>query len=297
MRIFVTGATGFVGSAVVEDLMRNGHEVLGLARSEEGAARLERMGAQALRGTLEDVDGLRQGARSSDGVIHTGFNHDFSRFAESCALDRRAIEALGAALDGTAKPLLVTSGIALIAPGRLATEQDAPHPVIDAFPRASEHAAEALAARGVHASIVRLPPSVHGEGDHGFVPILVGIAREKGVAAYVGDGGNRWPAVHRLDAARVYRLAIERAARGARYHAVAEEGVPFRAIAEAIARRLDVPSASLRAEDAEQHFGWFTRFAGIDAPASSGWTREVLGWTPEGATLLEDVDSERYFPR
>lgn len=297
MRIFVTGATGFVGSAIVADLMRNGHEVLGLARSEEGAARLERMGAQALRGTLEDADGLQRGARSSDGVIHTGFNHDFSRFAESCALDKRAIEALGAALDGTAKPLLVTSGIALIAPGRLATEQDAPHPVIDAFPRASEHAAEALAARGVHASVVRLPPSVHGEGDHGFVPILVGIARDKGVAAYVGDGGNRWPAVHRLDAARVYRLAIERAARGERYHAVAEEGVPFRAIAEAIARRLGVPSASLRAEDAEQHFGWFTRFAGIDAPAASGWTREVLGWTPEGATLLEDVDSERYFPR
>lgn len=297
MRIFVTGATGFVGSAVVEELMRNGHEVLGLARSEDGAARLERMGAQVLRGALEDVDGLRQGARASDGVIHTGFNHDFSRFAENCALDKRAIEAMGAALEGTAKPLLVTSGTALVAPGRLATEEDAPHPVIEAFPRASEHAAEALAARGVHASVVRLPPSVHGEGDHGFVPILVGIARAKGVAAYVGEGGNRWPAVHRLDAARVYRLAIERAARGARYHAVAEEGVPFRAIADAIARRLGVPSASVSSEEAQQHFGWFTRFAAIDAPAASGWTREVLGWVPEGATLLEDVDSERYFPR
>lgn len=297
MRIFVTGATGFVGSAVVRELIQHGHEVLGLARSDAGADKLEQMGAQVLRGALEDVDGLQQGARSSDGVIHTGFNHDFSRFAESCALDQRAIEALGAALEGTAKPLLVTSGLALVVPGRLATEQDAPHPVIDAFPRASEHAAEALAARGVHASVVRLPPSVHGEGDHGFVPILIGIARAKEMAAYVGDGANRWPAVHRADAARVYRLAIERAARGERYHAAAEEGVPFRAIAEAIARRLGVPATSLAAEEAAGHFGWFARFAGIDAPAASDWTREVLGWKPEEATLLEDVDSERYFPR
>lgn len=296
MRVFVTGATGFVGAAVVKELIGNGHQVVGLARSDAGAASLEQVGAQVLRGALEDVDLLQRGAGAADGVIHTGFNHDFSRFAENCALDRRAIEALGAGLAGTRKPLLVTSGTALVAPGRLATEQDAPHPVIEAFPRASEHVAEALAARGIHASVVRLPPSVHGENDHGFVPILIGIAREQGIAAYVGEGANRWPSVQRFDAARVYRLALERAARGERYHAVAEEGVPFHAIAAAIARRLGVPLESKSVEAAAAHFGWFSRFAGIDAPASSAWTREVLGWEPQGTTLLEDVDSERYFP-
>lgn len=296
MRVFVTGATGFVGSAVVRELIDNGHAVLGLARSDAGAAALEAAGAQVLRGSLEDVDGLRRGALESDGVIHAGFNHDFSRFAENCALDRRAIEALGAALEGTSKPLLVTSGTALVRPGRIATEQDAAHAVSDAFPRASEPAAEALAARGVHASIVRLPPSVHGEGDHGFVPMLIGTARAKGISAWVGDGANRWPSVHRVDAARLYRLAIERAARGERYHAVAEEGVPFHAIAAAIAHRLGIPAHSLGVEQAADHFGWLARFAAIDAPASSTWTRDALGWTPTGPALLDDVDSPRYFP-
>ncbi len=294
MRVFITGATGFVGSAVVRELLDHGHDVLGLARSDAGAAALEAAGAHVLRGALEDLDGLRRGAQETDGVIHAGFHHDFSRFAEGCALDRRAIETLGAALEGTGKPLLVTSGTALVAPGRLAVETDAPHPVIEAFPRASGHAAEALAARGVHASTVRLPPSVHGAGDHGFVPMLVGIAREKGVSVHVGDGTNRWPAVHRVDAARLYRLALERAARGARYHAVAEEGIPFHAIAAAIARRLGVPLESRTPEDAAAHFGWFNRFASLDAPASSQWTRATLGWQPHACTLLGD--SERYFP-
>ncbi|WP_296952123.1 SDR family oxidoreductase [uncultured Massilia sp.] len=296
MRVFVTGATGFVGSAVVRELIDNGHEVLGLARSDAGAAALERAGAAVLRGTLDDVDGLRRGAMAADGVIHAGFQHDFSRFAESCALDRRAIEALGAALEGSAKPLLVTSGLALVAPGRLAVETDAPHPILEAFPRASEHAAEALAARGVHASIVRLPPSVHDAGDHGFVPMLIGIARDKGVSVYAGDGTNRWPAVHRVDAARLYRLALERAAIGARYHAVAEDGIPFHAIAAVIARRLDVPLESRPAQDAAAHFGWFHRFTSLDAPAASTWTRNTLDWHPRARTLLDDIDSERYFP-
>jgi nucleoside-diphosphate-sugar epimerase len=296
MRVFITGATGFVGAAVVRELIGNGHAVLGLARSDAGAAALEAAGAQVLRGSLEDVDGLRRAATATDGVIHTGFNHDFSRFAENCALDERAIAALGAALEGTAKPLLVTSGTALVRPGRIATEQDAAHAVSDTFPRASEPSAEALAARGVHASIVRLPPSVHGEGDHGFVPMLIGTARASGVSAYVGDGANRWPSVHRVDAARLYRLAIERAARGERYHAVAEEGVPFHAIAAAIARRLGIAPESRDVEQAAAHFGWLARFAAIDAPASSAWTRATLGWTPTGPSLLDDLDSPRYFP-
>lgn len=300
MRVFLTGATGFVGSALVRELLGHGHEVLGLARSDAAAALLAAMGAQALRGTLEDADSLRRGALASDGVVHLGFNHDFSRFAENCALDRRAIEALGAALEGSARPLLVTSGSALVAPGRLATEADAPHPASAIVPRVSEQSADLLAARGVNSATLRLPPSVHGAGDHGFVPLLIALAREKGASAQVGDGANRWPAVHRLDAARAYRLALERAHAqpqpGARYHLVAEEGVPFHVIAAAIGRRLGLPVASLDAAAAAAHFGWFHGFAAIDAPASSRGTRALLDWHPRECTLLEDIDSERYFP-
>lgn len=295
MRVFVTGATGWVGSAVVGDLIAAGHSVLGLARSDAGAATLAATGAEVLRGTIEELDTLRRGAEGADGVIHTAFNHDWSRFAASCEEDRRAIEALGEVLVGSERPLLVTSGLMLLASGRTATEADAPAPVSPAYPRASEQTAIAMTERGVRAATVRLPPSVHGTGDHGFVPILIGIAREKGVSAYVGDGRNRWPAVHRFDAARLYRLALEHGAKDGPYHAVAEEGVAFKALAEAIAHGLDVPAVSLDAEAAAAHFGWFAMFAGADVPASSARTREMLGWVPERAGLLEDVAGAGYF--
>ena len=295
MRVFVTGATGWVGSAVTEELRGAGHSVVGLARSDEAAAALAAAGVAVHRGSLEDLESLRAGAATADAVIHTAFNHDFSRFAENAAAERSAIEALGAALAGTDRPLIVTSGVALIAPGRVVTEDDVRDPNAEHFPRDPETLAAAAAARGVRVSVIRLAPSVHGKGDHGFVPIVIGLAREHGVSAYMGDGNNRWPGVHRRDAARLYRLALERAAEHAVYHAVAEEGVPFREIAGVIGRRLNLPVVSLSGNDVDAHFGWFTRFAQIDAPASSAKTRQSLGWHPTEPTLLDDLDSV-YFP-
>jgi nucleoside-diphosphate-sugar epimerase len=296
MRVFVTGATGFIGSAIVSELIDAGHKVLGLARSDAAAASLGAAGAEVHRGALDDLDSLRSAAAAADGVIHTAFIHDFSKFQESCETDRRVIEALGSALVGSARPLIVTSGTGLLTPGRLALEDDVVASGAGSIPRvASEQAADALAARGVRVSVVRLPPSVHGDGDHGFVPLLIGVARDQGMSAYVGDGLNRWPAVHRLDAAHLYRLVLETAAAGARYHGVAEQGVAFRDIAAVIGRRLNLPLVSKSAQDAARYFGWFAHFAALDNPASSQRTRELLGWRAKQPGLITDLDRARYF--
>jgi nucleoside-diphosphate-sugar epimerase len=297
MRVFVTGSTGFVGTAVVQELLHAGHQVLGLARSDAKATSLTAVGAQVHRGDLQDLESLRSGAQASDGVIHMGFVHDFARLKEVCEIDRQAIAAIASALAGSDRPFIITSGTGLVSPGRLATEEDAPVLSVEQFPRvASEESAFAAAAQGVRAAVVRLSPSVHGDGDHGFVPNLINLAREKGVSAYVGQGLNRWTAVHRLDAAPLFRLALEKGSAGARYHGVDEEGIAFRDIAEVIGKRLNLPVVSKSREEAAAHFGWFAHFAALDCPASSKLTQDRLGWRPTQPGLIADLEhSTVYF--
>ena len=294
MRIFVTGATGFIGSTLVPELITAGHQVLGLTRSEAGAQTLAAAGAEAHRGDLDDLESLRGGAAKADGVIHTAFNHDFSNFVGNCEADGRVIEAIGSVLAGSDRPFLITSGTGMgaVAAGEPATEANfnSHHP----NPRkASELAGVAVAERGVNVSVMRLP-QVHDTVKQGLITPLIEVARQKGVSAYVGDGRNRWPAAHVSDVARLYRLAIEKREAGSRYHAVAEEGIPVRAIAEAIGRGLKIPAVSLTPEQAQAHFGWLGGFAGMDLPASSAWTRERLDWHPTGPGLMADLERMRY---
>jgi len=293
MRVFLTGATGFIGSALVEDLIQAGHQVLGLTRSDAGAKSLIAAGAEVHRGSLEDLESLRSGAAVSDAVVHTAFRHDWSRFAESCELDKRAIEAIGAVLQGSSRPFIVSSGVGL-AQGRTATEDDPPLSASPSLPRVSEVTAVALMERGVCVSVMRLP-QVHDTVKQGLVTPLIAVARAKGVSAYIGDGQNRWPAAHVLDAARLYRLALEKGTASARYHAVAEEGVRLKDIAAAIGRGLNVPVTSIPQEQAQEHFGFFGFFAGRDSPVSSARTREQLGWNPTGPSLLTDLENMKYF--
>jgi len=292
MRVFVTGASGWIGSAVVPELIGAGHQVLGLARSGDSAAAIAAAGAEVLRGDLDDLDALRTGAARSDGVIHLAFIHDFTALEASVSADRRAIETMGAALEGSGKPLVIASGTPAL-PGRVATERDEPAPGSPVAGRAANaRAALGMAARGVRSSVLGLPRTVHGDGDrHGFIARLVALAREKGVSGYVGDGSSRWPAVHVLDAAHLFRLAVEQAPAGSRLHAVGDEGVPIRDIAEVIGRHLNLPTASAPAED----FGFLGQILAIDQPASAVLTRELLGWRPVHPGLIEDLDKGHYF--
>ena len=302
MRVFVTGASGHIGSAVIPELLEAGHQVLGLARSEDSAAAVEALGSEVHRGDLDDLDGLSEAVAGTDGVIHLAFKHEAMRsgdFAGAIAADLSAIETIGAALEGSDKPFVSTSGTLMLAfagiTGRPGTEQD----TIEAGPRVeAENTVAGLAGRGVRSSVVRLPPLVHSTLDHhGFGPTLIAIARERGVSGYVGDGSNRWPAVHTLDAARVYRLALEQAPAGSRLHAVADDGVPFKDISQAIGRNLAIPTAAVAAEDAEEHFSFLAAFVGLDNPVSSELTRQLIGWEPAHAGLIEDLDQGHYFGR
>ena len=294
MRILVTGATGFIGSAVVDELLQAGHFVLGLARNDAAAAKLAGASAQAHPGELTDLDSLTAGARSCDGVAHLAFIHDFSKFEENILIDRRAVAAMTQALDGSGKPFVLTSGTAFVAPGRVATEDDRPlHPHTGRA--ATEGVVIAAAGRGSRPCIVRLPPSVHGAGDHGFVPMLIDVARRTGVSAYVSNGSNRWPAVHRLDAARLFRLALETAAPGTCLHATDEEGIAMRDIAAVIGEGLGVPTRSIPAAEASAHFDWMTAFAQLDGAASSTQTRSAMAWQPRQPGLLADLRQSDYF--
>jgi len=306
MRVFVTGASGWIGSAVVPELINAGHQVTGLARSDASAAALAAAGAQVHRGTLDDLDSLRSAAAASDGVIHLAFKHDIAfsgGFQGAADADRLAIETFGEALADSDRPFVIASGTLGLAPGRVATERDglgADSAPATLFGGAQARLANAwmtlsLASRGVRSSVVRLPPTAHGDGDNGFMATLVGIARDKGVSGYIGDGSNRWPAVHQLDAAHLFRLALEQAPAGSALHAVADEGVPIRAVAEVIGRHLDLPVVAISAEDAGEHFGWLGTFIGLDSPASSTLTRELLGWYPTHPGLIDDLDKGHYF--
>jgi nucleoside-diphosphate-sugar epimerase len=308
MRVFVTGASGWIGSAVVPELIGRGHRVVGLARSDTAAAALTAAGADVQRGGLDDLDTLGSAAAAADGVIHLAFKHDLAftgDFEGAAVADRRAIQTLGDALVGSGRPFVIASGTLGLAPGRLATEQDMPDldaattswtggPAIRA---ANAQMTLALASRGVRASVVRLPPTNHGDGDNGFMATLVSIARDKGVSGYIGDGTNRWPAVHRLDSARLFRLALETAPAGSALHAVADEGVPIRDVADVIGRHLDIPVASISPAAAHEHFTWLAGFLGLDSPASSTLTRQLLGWQPTQPRLIDDLDQGHYFRR
>ncbi|MDT0542188.1 MULTISPECIES: SDR family oxidoreductase [Streptomyces] len=301
MRVFVTGASGWIGSAVVPELIGAGHQVVGLARSDDSAAALTAAGAEVRRGTLDDLDGLRSAAAASDGVIHLAFKHDLAfsgGFQDATEADRRAIETFGDALAGSGRPLVIAAGTLGLAPGRVATEADgtSDDPTsLGAGRHANAQLTLSFASRDIRSSVVRLAPTVHGDGDNGFMAALVGIARARGVSGYIGDGTNRWPAVHRLDAARVIRLAVEKAPAGSVLHATAEEGVPIRDIAEVIGRHLGVPVASVSPEDSAEHFTWLAGFLASDSPASSALTRELLGWRPTHPGLVDDLDKGHYF--
>jgi nucleoside-diphosphate-sugar epimerase len=306
MRVFVTGASGWIGSAVVPELIAAGHQVTGLARSDGSAAALTAAGAEVHRGTLDDLDSLRSAAAASDGVIHLAFKHDIAfsgDFQGAADADRRAIETFGEALAGSDRPFVIASGTLGLAPGRVATERDG-HDLDSSAPQliggsqtrmGNAQMTLAFASRGVRSSVLRLPPTVHGDGDNGFMATLVGIARDKGVSGYIGDGSNRWPAVHRVDAAQLFRLALEKAPAGSTLHAIDDEGVPIRAIAEVIGRHLDLPVVAISTEDAAEHFAWLAGFLAADSPASSPLTRELLGWHPTHPGLIDDLDKGHYF--
>jgi nucleoside-diphosphate-sugar epimerase len=296
MRVFITGATGFIGSAVVHELLGAGHQVIGLARSDKSAAALTAAGATVHRGALNDLDSLRSGAAAADGVIHLAFIHDFSDYAGAGTVDLRAVETIGAVLEGSNKPFVVTSGTLVLKMGRLAAEKDAADPDSPAVPRvASENAAIAMARRGIRSSVIRLAPCVHDVNRHGFASVLIDIARVKGMSVFVGDGSNRWPAVHRLDAAQLFRLAVEDAPAGSKLHGVGEDGVTFRDISHAIGRRLNLPVVSISREEAEAHFGWLSFGVSADNPTSSKLTQKILGWQPVHSSLISDIEESHYF--